>query len=188
MICSGFRHPWDRHSNRGLRSLATGLTLLLAVCSVLNVWGQTVSTQPKHVIGATATLTEVSTGMPFSARIDTGAKSCSMHVEKIEIKEESPKRWKNKGKNIRMLVKGENGKTEWIETTIASAIRVKSSSLKDGEYDRRYKVRLTFQWQDFRKEVLVSLNDRTNMEYPLLIGRNFLRGDFVVDVEKNQKD
>jgi hypothetical protein len=32
---------------------------------------------------------------------------------------------------------------------------------------------------------MVSLNDRTDMEYPLLIGRNFLRGDFLVDVEKS---
>jgi hypothetical protein len=38
---------------------------------------------------------------------------------------------------------------------------------------------------DFEKKVLVTLNDRTDMEFPLLIGRNFLRGDFLVDVEKN---
>ncbi len=43
---------------------------------------------------------------------------------------------------------------------------VKSSSLRSGEYDHRYKVRLTLQWKDFRKEVLVTLNDRTDMEFP----------------------
>jgi hypothetical protein len=59
---------------------------------------------------------------------------------------------------------------------------VKSSSLASGDYDHRYKVRLTLQWKDVRKEVLVTLNDRTDMEYPLLVGRNFLRGDFLVDV------
>ena len=41
------------------------------------------------------------------------------------------------------------------------------------------------QWKDFRKEVLVTLNDRTDMEYPLLLGRNFLRGDFLVDVAQD---
>jgi hypothetical protein len=30
----------------------------------------------------------------------------------------------------------------------------------------------------------VTLNDRTDMEFPLLIGRNFLRDDFLVDVSK----
>ena len=55
----------------------------------------------------------------------------------------------------------------------------------DGEFDHRYKVRLTLKWNDFEKEVVVTLNDRTDMEFPLLIGRNFLRGDFLVDVEKS---
>jgi hypothetical protein len=32
------------------------------------------------------------------------------------------------------------------------------------------------------KKVLVTLNDRENMKYPLLLGRNFLRDDFVVNV------
>jgi hypothetical protein len=139
---------------------------------------------PKHIIGATDTFTETSTGIPFAARIDTGAKSCSLHVEKMEIKDEAPKRLANIGKTVRFLIKGEHGKSEWIETTIAGAVRVKSSVFKNGEFDRRYKVRLTLRWNDFEKEVLVTLNDRADMEYPLLIGRNYLRGDFLVDVDK----
>ena len=90
----------------------------------------------------------------------------------------------NIGKTVRFLVKGSSGKTEWIETKIAAAVRIKSSVFKNGEFDRRYKVRLTLQWKEFRKEVLVTLNDRTEMAYPLLIGRNFLRGDFLVDVDQ----
>jgi len=163
---------------------AIQLALPLAACGVLTAWGESVSTNSKHIIGGTATLTELSTGLSFPARIDTGAQSCSLHVEKIEIKDESPKRVRNVGKSIRFLVKGEGGKSEWIEATIAKAVRIKSSALKIGEVDRRYKVRLTLQWEDFSKEVLVSLNDRNDMEYPLLIGRNFLRGDFLVDVDK----
>ena len=37
----------------------------------------------KHIIGATAKLTETESGFIFPARIDTGAESCSLHVEKI---------------------------------------------------------------------------------------------------------
>src|SRR4051812_46219693 len=39
----------------------------------------------KRTIGATATLSEASTGLSFPARIDTGAETCSLHVEKVEI-------------------------------------------------------------------------------------------------------
>ena len=54
--------------------------------------------------------------------------------------------------------------------------------------ERRYKVPLELQWKNVKKRVLVTLNDRAGMRYPLLIGRNFLRGDFVVDVEKDNED
>ena len=127
-------------------------------------------------------MTEVSSGLSFPARIDTGAETCSLHVEHIEIQDKTARRVHNVGKTIRILLKDKDGKTHWIEGIVADAVRVKSSSLKSGEYDHRYKVRLTLQWKDFRKEVLVTLNDRTDMEYPLLVGRNFLEGDFLVDV------
>jgi len=141
--------------------------------------------QPKHVIGATAALTEVSSGISFPARVDTGAATCSLHVEKLEIQDKTAKRVHNVGKTARFLLRDKDGKTKWAEAIIAAAVRVKSSSLRSGEYDHRYKVRLTLQWKDFRKEVLVTLNDRTDMDYPLLIGRNFLAGDFLVDVTQN---
>jgi hypothetical protein len=91
---------------------------------------------------------------------------------------------RNVGKSARVLLKDAKGNTEWIDTKIVAAVRVKSSALKLGEFDHRYKVRLTLKWNDFAKTVLVTLNDRTDMEYPLLIGRNYLRGDFLVDVAK----
>jgi hypothetical protein len=140
----------------------------------------------KRTIGATAMLTEVSTGLSFPARIDTGAETCSLHVEKVEIADRTRNRVRNIGKTVRFLLKGSDGKTKWVESVVADAVRVKSSSLKGGDVDHRYKVRLTLEWKDVRKEVLVTLNDRTAMEYPLLIGRNFLEGDFVVDVELDQ--
>jgi hypothetical protein len=169
------------------RSLTCSVPIVLALGLAAGTcaWGQeAVSPAAKHIIGATATVVEASTGIPFSARVDTGARSCSLHVEKIEIKDEAPKRLQNIGKTVRFLVKGENGKSDWIETTIAGAVRVKSSVFKNGEFDRRYKVRLTLRWKDVEKEVLVTLNDRTDMSYPLLVGRNYLRGDFLVDVAK----
>ena len=161
--------PFARLAQKQPGASATSLTLLaalpLAVFAVVPIaWGaESVSTNSKHIIGAIATLTELSSGLSFPARVDTGAQSCSLHVEKIEIKDKESKRVRNVGKIVRVLVKDKDGKTAWIETTIAKAVRVKSSSLKGGQYDHRYKVRLTLQWKDVRKEVLVTLNDRTDM-------------------------
>ncbi len=160
--------------------------LAIGLVSVMNMSGKdSPGKKAKRIIGATAELTEVSSGIAFPARIDTGAETCSLHVEHIEIQDKTARRVHNVGKTIRILLKGKDGKSHWIEGVVADAVRVKSSSLPTGDYDHRYKVRLTLEWKDVRKEVLVTLNDRTDMEYPLLVGRNFLRGDFLVDVSQD---
>jgi hypothetical protein len=168
----------------GLPPAAIALAPILAMVGNFCAGGDSVPTPAKQIIGATAKLTEVSTGFTFPARIDTGAESCSLHVEKTRIEDKRPKRVDNVGKTIRFLVINGQGKQQWIESKITKAVRVKSGVFADGQFDHRYKVALTFELDGFRKEVEVTLNDRTHMEYPLLIGRNFLSGDFLVDVDK----
>lgn len=146
----------------------------------------------KHIIGATATLLEKQSGLKFRARVDSGAKSCSLHVEKISIENESTKEdvaermTENIGKVISFVVKNGDNKTHILKRKIAGYVIIKTSNKKDGK--RRYKVPLTFLWKNMEKEVLVTLNDRQHMDYPLLIGRNFLRDDFLIDVSLNSDD
>ena len=146
--------------------------------------------QPEHakkkkcVIGATATLLEMQSELLFSARVDSGAKSCSMHIEKMEIEGEAEKMVDNIGKVIRFQVKNGDKKTHWLKSKIAGYVIIKTSDNKE----RRYKVPLTFRWKHMEKEVLVTLNNRNHMEYPLLLGRNFLRGDFLIDVALDSDD
>jgi len=142
-------------------------------------------TEPSYRrIGATATVTEVSSGLPFSARVDTGATSCSIHCEALEIDNPSDDPKKNVGKPVRFLVKNNEGESKWIESKIADHVIVRTSEQKD----ERYKVRLNIRWEDVEKKVLVTLNDRENMNYPVLLGRNFLKGDFLVDVTLDHSD
>jgi hypothetical protein len=159
---------------------------LLALSEANRAWGDSVPTPSKKIIGATARLTEASTGFTFRARVDTGAESCSLHVERIIIEDKARRRVENVGKKIRFLVVNEKGDEQWVESKIAKAVRIKSGVIERGDFDRRYKVPVTFEWNGFRKQVLVTLNDRTHMEYPLLVGRNFLSGDFLVDVDLNE--
>ena len=130
-------------------------------------------------IGPVTTVTEVSTGLPFRARVDTGATSCSIHYEAIEIEDPAKNPEENVGKRVRILVKNSNGEPQWIHTKIVDNVIVRTSTTDD----ERYKVRLKFRWQDVEKKVTVTLSDREKMKYPVLLGRNFLRGDFLVDVD-----
>jgi hypothetical protein len=132
-----------------------------------------------RMIGATTTVVEASTGFFFPARVDTGATCCSIHYEALEIKDAASKPEDNVGKSIRILIKNPAGQEEWIKTKIAGRVVIRTAERKD----ERYKVPLKLRLQDVEKKVLVTLNDREKMKYPLLIGRNFLRGDFLVDVD-----
>ena len=146
----------------------------------------------KCIIGSTAVLLEKQSEIQFRARVDTGAKSCSLHVEKIKIEDESKKEnitermTENIGKVIHFEVKNGNKKTHILTSKIAGYVIIKTSDKKEGK--RRYKVPLTFRWKSMEKEILVTLNNRNHMAYPLLLGRNFLKGDFLVDVELNNDD
>lgn len=130
-------------------------------------------------LGATETVIEDRSGLPFQARIDTGAHTCSIHYDELLIEGESDKPQENVGKPVRFLLKNNRGESKWIETSIADYTQVRTSERASG----RYKVRLTLSCRNVQKEVLVTLNNREHMSYPLLLGRNFLRDDFVVAVE-----
>ena len=137
----------------------------------------------KQVIGATAVVYESSSRIGFPARIDTGAKTCSLHIEELVIENESKKMRDNLDKKARIRIVNNQGKPVWIDTKIAETVHVKTSE----EGERRYKVWLMLRYGGVQKKVHVTLNDRSHMAYPLLVGRNFLRGDFLVDVEQEPK-
>jgi hypothetical protein len=136
---------------------------------------------PKQIIGATEVIEIVDANLSFKARVDTGAKTCSLHAEAINVEssEENPE-----GKPISFRVVNKNGQSRQINTRVASAVIVKTAEGKE----QRYTVPLTVKWHNSEKTILFTLNDRLTMEYPILLGRNWLRGSFLVDVEKNSDD
>ena len=137
-----------------------------------------------RLIGATTVVTEVSTGTSLPARVDTGATSCSIHCLAMEIKDPADDPRDNIGKPVRFLVKKNDGEDMWVESKIVDHVTIRTSE-KD---DERYKVRLRLRWEDVEKKVVATLNDRQNMKYPMLLGRNFLRDDFLVNVSLDTKE
>ena len=134
---------------------------------------------PKKVIGPITTVEETETTLSFEARVDTGATTSSVHTDTWHIQGESDKMSENIGKSIRFKIRNHRGQSEWVTRKIADISVVKTSEQEEW----RYKVPMTLRHRDVKKRVLVTLNDRSHMNFPLLLGRNFLRGDFVVDVD-----
>jgi hypothetical protein len=137
----------------------------------------------KRIIGPTTIVAEANSALDFRARVDTGAMTTSVHVEEWAIEDESEKMEDNVGKKIRFRMKNHKGESQWLESRIEEIGMVKTSE----QQEARYKVQLTLCWNDVKKQVLVTLNDRSHMKYPMLLGRNFLEGDFVVDVDLHKK-
>lgn len=133
----------------------------------------------KRVVGPVALIQVSETGPSMLARVDTGAQSCSLHVEEIEVPDEEENMRKNIGKEARFrVVDPVSDESEWLTGKIAKTVIIQNAEKRE----RRYKVWITLRHGDFEKRVSVNLNDRTGMDYPMLIGRNFLRDDYLVDV------
>ncbi len=55
------------------------------------------------------------------------------------------------------------------------------------ELDYRPVVKVTIKIRGKKFEVEANLNDRSHMKYPIILGRNILYGNFVVDVSKSPR-
>ncbi len=138
----------------------------------------------KLVVGETARITVAEAGLEFLARIDTGARVTSIHALDIEIEGGAENKRANKGKPVTFRVINADGGERVLESTIVDVASVRNA--QGTEY--RYVVELTLVWEGFEKPVQVNLRDRSAMTYKLLIGRNWLANDFLVDVDRGKPD
>ena len=133
-----------------------------------------VDTEDLPIIGSVEYVHWLKPDIQFEARIDTGAESSSLDARDIVRFERDGKRW------VRFTVfDGEEQVT--LERRVKRRVLIKQ---QEGLMDRRYVVRLRLQMGAINELVDVTLTDRSQMDYPLLIGRNFLTDTAIVDVSR----
>lgn len=103
----------------------------------------------------------------INAKIDTGAKTSSLHAKNIKSTD---------GKNV-IFELYENKYT----LPISRIVLVKSSN---GISERRYVIKTKIVIFDRIEELEFTLTNREKMSFPVLLGRNFLKKGFLVDVTK----
>jgi hypothetical protein len=116
-------------------------------------------------------------GLWIESRIDTGADTTSIHAEDIQLVEKDGKRY------VRfVLLDTVTGSAHQQELRLRRRVLIKQSG---GADERRYVVRMWVMLGEIRSKIDVNLSDRTDFEYPLLIGRNFLMDNMIVDVSRH---
>jgi len=107
-----------------------------------------------------------------NAKVDTGAKTSSLDCECIDPLTVDGKPW------VSFSVKDKSGLIVSIKKPVVRIARIKRHF---GEEQRRYVVKLGICLGGVYREDEVTLVDRSGFNYPMLIGRSFLRKDFLVD-------
>lgn len=112
----------------------------------------------------------------FQSRVDTGAATSSISATDITVFEREGKRW------VKFKMPLDNGKNLDIEAPFVRYVRIKQASAESS--DRRPVVRLTMQLGSLTEKAEFSLKDRSEMDFSLLLGREFIKDVAVVDVAR----
>ncbi len=104
---------------------------------------------------------------PVIAKVDTGARTAALHADRIEVH----------GKTVRFVIVDE-GRARFYRAPLGGHKRVKSSN---GQSETRPVIRATLQIGQITFKADVTLTDRTDMGYPMLLGRDTIKGLFLVN-------
>lgn len=111
-------------------------------------------------------------GISFNAKLDTGAETTSINAINPEFFERDGKQW------TRFKITNKQNKTATIEAPVVREATIKRHF---GKQQVRPVIMLDICVGNVRKTVEVNLIDRSRLDYQLLIGRNFLKGSFLID-------
>ena len=107
-----------------------------------------------------------------TAKVDTGAKTSSLDCECIDPLTIDGEPW------VSFSVKSESGKVVSLKKPVLRIAKIKRHF---GEQQQRYVIKLGICLGSVYREEEVTLVDRSGFNYPMLIGRTFLKKDFLVD-------
>lgn len=124
------------------------------------------------ILGATEDAILLPWGLKVRARVDTGAAVSSVDARSVQVR-----RLKNE-RVVRFILAVDGGQRVALELPLAGYRRVTTA---DGGGEKRPVVTMDVCIDRQRIRAEFTLNDRSRMEYHILLGRNVLAGHFLVD-------
>ncbi len=133
-----------------------------------------------QVIGQAEYVTVLPQGYRYRARIDTGATTSSISALDIERFERDGEKWVR----FRLPLPSDDLKAELKKSDVQEYRVTRDANIKrHGAEDQiRPTIKLKVQLGSFVGQIEFTLTDRTKYEFPILVGRNLLDGNAIVDV------
>jgi hypothetical protein len=111
-------------------------------------------------------------------KMDTGAYTSSIHCHKIETKEKD-------GKEVVVFTLLDPSHPQYDKQELSTGdYHEKVIKNSFGHSEKRFIIETTILFFGEEYPIKLSLSERGEMKYPVLIGRRFLMGKFVVDTAK----
>ena len=117
-------------------------------------------------------------GIPaIKAKVDTGAKTCALHAFYIETYQKEGEDW--------VKFKLHPNQYDSEEVTECHCLLSDHRQVTDsgGHKEMRYVIRTQIQIGEQSIEAEITLTDRESMKFRMLLGRNAMKGRFIVDPE-----
>ncbi len=131
------------------------------------------SASAKQIIGINEQVALPTEGLELKAKIDSGAKNTSLHALNIKLFQQNGKQW--------VSFDTLNQKKETISLS-APVHRIARIKRHNGKSQERPVIITGVCIGNILRNVEVNLIDRSRLNYPLLIGRTYLDGNFLIDV------
>jgi hypothetical protein len=128
-----------------------------------------VSSDPVQVYGWREWVLIGQTQMKLAAKLDTGALTSSIHAEEKELFERDGKKW------VRFIVTDPGEKNSPRTRIEAPLVRIAHIKDPGGKSEAREVVRLNFTLGERKLRADFTLNNRSNMLSPVLIGRTTIK-------------
>ena len=168
-----------KHTRTLALSLLIGLSALYSTGCKTTCSDCGCASSSRTIVGESAWIMIDEIDHAIEARIDTGARTTSIHAIDMKIEGAAKDFDDNVGKPISFTVVDAAGKQFKMNSTISGVTTVRNAQ----GTEQRYSVPMTLTWSGISKPIEVNLRDRSTMTYKLLIGRDWLSTDFLCNVD-----
>ena len=112
----------------------------------------------------------------LDAKVDTGADSNALHCDHIDIDEEH--------NTVSFTLLDEVHEAYHGKRMTFPLYKIKKVKSSNGQVQLRPSIKITVQFFGKKYKSVMSLTNRADMKFPMLLGRRFLSERFLVDVSK----